>query len=129
MYQLRYILSCIPFVNSIFDLSESSGNRITKLIQENITYGNGTTVIADFYLDGGLFAVIICMFLFGYSTKFFELILLSNRNITLFVYCFAFCFSMYYIYIPRSALLSNLKGSLWVAIIIFVLQKVKGKKI
>ena len=127
-YQLRYILSCIPFANSLFELSESSARHITYLIQgQDSTYGNGSTVIADFYLEGGLLAVIIGMFVFGYCTRIFELILFSNKDVPLLLYCIAFFFSMYCIYIPRSVILTNLKGSLWIAIMIYIFQKTNGK--
>ena len=122
-YQVNGFLAVIPFVSQFFSLT-SSGSYITRLIQGNDpTYGNGTTVIADFYLDGGLIGVILGMFIFGYFVKYFDLYLFANKKSSLIMYCCSFFFSMYFIYIPRSFVLGSLKGAIWIAVILYLYQQ------
>lgn len=74
MFQFQNIVSIVPglsgIVNSLLFGNEKeysdSAAFITYLIQgKNPGYGNGTSIIADFYLDFGVYGVVIGMFLFG----------------------------------------------------------------
>ena len=73
-YQLSHIFSIIPGLSGLMikiihdgdQKFDSSSSFITFLIQgNNPTYGDGTSVLADFYLDYGLMGVIFGLFLFG----------------------------------------------------------------
>ncbi len=129
-YQLSYILSCIPFANGLFGLPKPTSDYISHLIQgKYLTYGNGTSVIADFYLDVGFIGMIICMFIFGYFTRLFDLVLFSNKKVSLLLYCIAFYFSFHFVSVPRNFLLINLKYAIWLTIIISLYQKMYNRKI
>jgi len=74
MYQLNYIFSIVPgltvMTNSLlYDGSvkyTSSSSFVTYLIQgDNPSYGNGTSILADFYLDFGVLGVLLGLYLFG----------------------------------------------------------------
>ena len=74
LYQLNYIFSIIPGLKGItnsllYDGSvkyTSSSSFITYLIQgDNPSYGNGTSIVADFYLDFGVIGVVAGLFLLG----------------------------------------------------------------
>ena len=122
-FQLYNMLPVIPFTGQLVDL-KGSGYYITRMIQgDNPNYGNGTTIIADFYLDGGLIFVILGMFIFGYLVKNFDLILFANKKSSFVMYCSAFCFSMYFISTPRSTALGALKAAVWVAVLLYLYQQ------
>lgn len=128
-YQLQAIVACIPFASGLFNLGRPSSNYISHLIQGDfLTYGNGTSIIADFYLDGGLIGVVLLMFIFGYFVKRFEEVLFVSMNSTILIYCIAFYFSIHFISVPRSFLLLNLKYSVWLALFLFLNQKLSSKK-
>ncbi len=123
-YQLQAIAACIPFASGLLDLGKPSSNYISHLIQGAfLTYGNGTSVIADFYLDGGLIGVIILMFIFGNFVKRFEEVLFVSMNSTILIYCIAFYFSINFVFVPRSFLLIDLKYSVWLALILYLYQR------
>lgn len=123
-FQLDYIIACIPFASRLTGGIQTSSNYITRLIQgDNPSYGNGTSVTADFYLDGGLIGVIIGMFILGYTYKIFEEVLFTNNTYPLWLYCIALYFSMHCVYTPRSFYLMSLKYSIWMAIIMYLNQK------
>ncbi|MBO5613536.1 MAG: oligosaccharide repeat unit polymerase [Prevotella sp.] len=122
-YQITYILSCIPFVASFLNLPKPTSTYITHLIQGDLpSYGNGTSITADFYLDGGVLGVVLGMFIFGYFFRRFEMVLFSKEDTSLLLYCIAFYFSIHCIYIPRSFLLLSLKYSVWMAVVIYLNQ-------
>ena len=127
-YQLTYLVATVPFASALFDLKYKTSTYISHLIQGDfLSYGNGTSVIADFYLDGGLIAVIICMFIFGYFVRKFDLVLFSNKKASILLYCCAFYMSMHFISIPRSMILMDLKYSVWLAVIIYLNQKYSNR--
>lgn len=127
-YQLTYIISVIPFVSKLVDLSNVTSTYISHLIQGDfLTYGNGTSVIADFYLDWGVIGVIICMFLFGYCVKWFDLILFAKSSSSLFLYCAAFYISVHFISIPRAFLLIYLRHIVWLTVILYAHQRISNR--
>lgn len=129
-YQLTYIVSIIPFAAGMFGLRDITSTYISHLIQGDfLSYGNGTSVIADFYLDGGLVGVLLGMFIFGYFVRKFDLVLFSNKKASLFLYCCAFYFSFHFISIPRNYLLLNLKYAVWLTIIMYSYQKLSNRGI
>lgn len=122
--QVASILQTIPFINRIIPLPQSSSYQISHFVQGPIlTYGTGTSCVADLYLDGGILLVIIGLFLWGLFLRFFEVSLFEQKNVSLFLYCIAFFFLSHVIYIPRSTILSPLKYSLWIYIIMIAYSK------
>ncbi len=74
IYQLQQLLGVIPGLAGIFHnytangdvKTDGSANFISFLIQgDNPTYGDGTSLIADLYLDFGVIGVLVSMFIFG----------------------------------------------------------------
>ncbi|MBL7086578.1 MAG: oligosaccharide repeat unit polymerase [Candidatus Cloacimonetes bacterium] len=75
LFQLNYFISIIPglsgMTNSLLydgmERYKSSSTFITYLIQgDNPSYGNGTSIIADFYLDFGVLGVVVGLYLLGF---------------------------------------------------------------
>lgn len=74
MYQLKRIIAVIPGASGIFNQVISNGewkyddtaNFISFLIQgENPTYGDGTSITADLYLDFGFLGMYVGLLIFG----------------------------------------------------------------
>lgn len=131
--QVSYLLNAIPFsstiVGTFFDLPENSAYIITRMIQgDYFTSGDGSSCIADLYIDGGLLFIIIGMFLFGISIRFFESRLFSNTEISLFVICLGFHFLIHMVYIPRSIILSPFKYGVWLFFIMYFYHSFYKKK-
>lgn len=130
MYQVSYILKTIPFVSRFIKLPENSSATVTYFIQGPYAiYGNGTSCLADFYLDLGLIGVIIGMFLWGYFLRFFECSLISNEISSVTLQSIAFYFCIYVFYIPRACVLFYLKYAIYLAIIMTIYQNINKKRI
>lgn len=122
-FQLQNLASILPFFSNFTPLLfqdrsykyQSSANFITWITQgEYHTYGNGTSVVADFYLDFGLIGVIFGMFLFGYLMRLAEVSFYSNDMPSLFIQTFSVVYLCYAIYIARSSFLLQLKFVVWI---------------
>ena len=128
-HQLYYITSVIPFVSSFIKIGQPSSARLTEIIVgPDALFGTGTTILADFYLDFGIWGVLICMFVFGYYIRQFEYILFCNSSPTLFLYTIAFFISSHLFYIARSPVLTNLKYAIWGFGILYFYNKIHNKK-
>ena len=130
-FQIQQILGIIPFgtdfKNLLFDdLSyqySGSGQFVTWVEQgDRRFYGVGTTCIADFYLDFGLFGVIIGMFFFGIMIRKSELALYGDRLPSISLHVFSFVYLAFSLYISRSTVLFNLKLCAFI-IILMILNK------
>lgn len=65
-YSVPFLYRFIPFVYSDKNYENNSVSYCTYLIQGlNRTYGNGTSILADIYLDFGLIGIIVIMFIIG----------------------------------------------------------------
>lgn len=129
-YQLSYILSAIPFSSRIIPTAGASSTRITYYIQgEDATYGNGSSCVADFYLDGGFVLVIIGMFLFGLAMRSFEHTIFCEEKPSLLYYSFAFYFCCYSVYISRSMVLFYFKYALWLFFVLYLFNKLFRNRI
>jgi oligosaccharide repeat unit polymerase len=137
-FQLRQILIAVPGSPILLDQFEhdyqdkGSPAMITYLDQGRFyTYGLGSTVIADFYLDLGLLGVIIGMFVFGYFMSKFEYLAYSKEATGYLLFVFIMVFMSKSIYFSRSTALSAFQESIWIYIIVLVNQylfKSIGKK-
>lgn len=124
-YQMGYLLSFIPFATSVFGLSDPTSTYISHLIQGNfLTYGNGSSIIADFYLDGGILGVLLGMYLFGFFVRRFEISLFVDKKISLLLFCIAFYFSIHFVEIARQSSLLYFKYSIWLAFILYLYQTI-----
>lgn len=124
LLQISGLLSGIPFVNRFLHIPSGSSSKISHFVQgDEITYGNGTTCISDLYLDGGIFFIIMGMFIWGRMLRRFEVVLFTDSSNSLFVFCMAIFFLAHVIYIPRSTILSPFKYALWVYVIMYLYNK------
>ena len=100
---------------------DSSSAFISYLIQgDDPTYGDGTSIVADLYIDFGLFGVIIVLFLFGkfIGKNEFKFYFGYQRNsITWIALLIFFCFSAY---LARSGLFLQLGKIITVYFIIYI---------
>lgn len=126
-FQVQQVLSVIPgfgsFVNNYIDSRfqyKSSASFITYLEQgSNPTSGAGTTCVADFYLDFGLFGVIVGMFVFGFFVCNLEFACFSKNIPSLLVWVFIMVYFSKSLYIGRSTVLFVLKESLLTFVIVW----------
>ncbi len=115
-FQLKQIISIFPWGSSIMlkitgkdKKYDGSTNFITYLIQgENPVSGDGTTVVADLYLDMGVIGVIIGLFIFGIFIKCGEDAILNGAN-TFFLWISIFIYFAFSLYTGRATLLFQLK--------------------
>jgi len=119
MFQIQQLVSVVPglqgLVNkAIYDgnvIFNGSANYITYLIhRRHVDYGDGSSVIADLYLDFGVVGVIVVMFLFGRFISRIELdFCLGNFRLD-----FRFLAFLTYlansIYLSRSTLMLEFSG-------------------
>jgi hypothetical protein len=121
-FQFQQIMSIIPFFSNVNEIIfednhfkyRSSADFITWKNQGNFPYsGDGTTVIADFYLDFGLVGVIIGLFLIGYLMRYAEILMYSVDYPSLFAHCFFLIYLSSSLYISRGTFLIVLKSVCW----------------
>lgn len=66
VYAVPFLYRIVPFVFSSKEYENSSTSYCTFLIQGlNRTYGNGSSLLADFYLDFGYIGILVGMFFLG----------------------------------------------------------------
>ena len=83
--------------------------------------GVGTTIIADIYLDFGLFGCVILMGFLGGGFAWIENRGFYTKSLyshTLFMMCASFAF-----YWPRSSYITNIKEITWTLLLIFVMHR------
>lgn len=111
-YTFYNLLSAIPFVGSFLqrlcgvDMGNvSSSSYITKRgLGKHPAYGLGTSAIADFYLEFGLFGVIIGFISMGYIYRFVDFIFLDSVVVSPVIMISSLQIAAYAIYIPRYSL-------------------------
>jgi hypothetical protein len=96
----------------------SSSKAVTFFIQgDDAQYGNGTSCLADFYLDFGPIGIILGLFLWGLLLRYFENVILGNDIASCSFFCIAFYFCIHTFYMPRAAIFFSFKYAVWLAII------------
>lgn len=106
-YSVPFLYRAIPFVYSEKEYENGTTSYCTYLIQGlNRTYGNGSSLLADIYLDFGLIGIIIIMMLLGSFIVRIDYILFYSTSPYWLVTSVA-CFS-YSIYLSRATLTTPL---------------------
>jgi oligosaccharide repeat unit polymerase len=125
------LLGVVPMAQSVYlnltdtkkyELSSSQYLTYIKFGEDSV-HGEGTTIIADIYLNFGYVGVLVVMFLFGifYKKVNFELHLKRSHYWVI----IAAIVGSYSIYMGRSNLLHPLKYIVWSIPITFLLVKKK----
>ena len=123
------LVSGIPFVGRFFHLPASTSYRISRYAMgEDFSFGLGTNCLAALYMDGGLFFIILGMFVFGIVLRKFEVYIFSGTASSFFVFCMAFYFLTRVVYIPRSSLFSPFKYALWMYLIMSLISYLSAKR-
>jgi oligosaccharide repeat unit polymerase len=135
-FQLQYLTVAFPFF-SIFspiiyeDTSwkyAGSSSFITWIRQGNFpTSGDGTSCIADFYLDFGMFGVLVGMFGFGYFMRFAEVKMFSANIPNLFLHVLIIVYLSDAIYISRSSVLFGFKSIVLIYSILIINKYIFNK--
>ena len=106
-YSVPFLYRAIPFIYSKNEHENGSTSYCTCLIQGlNRTYGNGSSLLADIYLDFGLIGIIFVMMLLGFLIVYIDNILFHSTSPYWLVTSVA-CFS-YSIYLSRATLTTPL---------------------
>lgn len=106
-YSVPFLYRAIPFIYSKKEYENGSTSYCTYLIQGlNRTYGNGSSLLADIYLDFGLIGIIFVMMLLGFLIVHIDNILFHSTSPYWLVTSVA-CFS-YSIYLSRATLTTPL---------------------
>ncbi len=136
-FQFQQLTTAIPFfsiINSqIFqDNSQKyagSASFVTWIFQGDYpSYGNGTSVIADFYFDFGVMGVIVGMFFFGYYMRFSEIKMYLNKLPDLFSHAFFMVYISSAIYIARSSFLFEFRTVVWIFVILIFNKHIFNRK-
>jgi len=138
IFQSKYFFSIIPGLSGIMlnlihngdPKYNGSSNFITYLIQgKDSTYGDGSSIVADLYLDFGVYGVIIGLFLFGaFIGKNENKLFTGHQEISIVWIALIVYFSLA-IYVNRSALLLQLSKIIMIYIALkmnyFIINKNK----
>ena len=128
-FQLDHILSVFPFVSHIYKSGGKTSALITYFIQgDDPVSGNGSSCVADFYIDGGLVGIVLGMFLFGYLMRLFEYQLFVVKYPPLFLISMSYYMSCHVTHIPRSMVFFYLKYSVWLFVILLIVNRFSLKK-
>ncbi len=136
-FQFQQIIVAIPFFSTftplIFEDTSrkyaSSASLVTWIFQGDFpSYGNGTSVIADFYFDFGLIGVTIGMFFFGYFMRYAEIKMYTETFPGLFSHVLFVVYLSSAIYIARSSFLFGFRMVVWIFIVLIINQYVFNKK-
>ena len=138
-FQFQQITASIPFFNMFLPIFYDSGHVRYRGSASFVTWinqgdypnsGDGTSCITDYYFDFGIFGVIFGMLFFGMTTRFFEVNLFSNYNISpVFIYVFGVVYLSNAIYIPRSSILFELRTVVWITLILLLNSLIKRNRL
>lgn len=128
-FQLLQIVTIVPLaqqvVKSTLDIKDTeltSAKYVTELVGAK-NGSEGTSCIADLYLDFGVLGVILGMFGFGYYTRFIEVEALGKNFSVKTISIISFIIiCQYAIYIPRATILFNLRNIVWIWAIMNIIQ-------
>jgi hypothetical protein len=90
-FQMKHIISSVPglsgFFNNLFQIPsylDSSADYMSYVIQDGkVLYGDGTSLLADFYLDFGLIGVMLGMIVVGILGSFIDRVFYFRKSISL----------------------------------------------
>lgn len=141
LFQLQQIAAIVPGVSRIYNILvfdgdaryDGTANFITYLIHRaEMDYGDGTSIVADIYLDFGLIGVILILFAFGRMIAVYEMRMKNGKVEFDFYFLFFMTYLSKSIYLPRSSIMlefSNILFSLFVIWIVNDLVKNKFLKL
>lgn len=126
-YQLSYFMNMIPFAPSflrktlkIKEKDLSSSNLITtSYLGDDPLYGLGTTSLADFFLDFGVWGVAIGFFVIGLLFVKVDYFIFFSTRISVVTAAAFFSLASKAIYIPRSTLLFQFQELFLLCVLIF----------
>lgn len=128
--QLNQLVYTIPFISGIYhsfwseeDLRKYAGiaTFITWIIQGDYpNYGNGASILADFYVAAGLVGIVLGMLLTGWLIRRSEYVMYSGILPPLFWHVFSIIYFSNMIYLGRSSLFEGLKLVVMVIILIYI---------
>lgn len=127
-FLLRSAISIVPFSGPIANalaptnsvMYHSTASFTTVIVYgHNYTSGEGTTAIADLYIEFGLLGVILGMFFYGFVVRLSEKTFLSRELTPLWLHVLAVFYFSNAIYIARGSVFTDLKLIAWTLLIIF----------
>lgn len=122
-FSVPFLYRVVPFVLSDKSYENSSTALCTYYIQgANRTYGNGSSILSAFYIDYGLFGILIGMFLLGRLLNGLDFILYKGENI--YILLAAVVFFSYAVYINRSSYVMPLYYIIPSLVILFISKKI-----
>jgi len=129
-YQAIELINAIPlgprFVRNQLHLSgaeaASSSYATYEFFGHFPSFGLGSNIVGDFFMDFGILGVLVALFLVGlfYGKVDNELLLSSSSNV--YVLAFAFVYATRAIIIPRATFLGELRGVVLVVIMLYINQ-------
>ncbi|MBO4334151.1 MAG: oligosaccharide repeat unit polymerase [Paludibacteraceae bacterium] len=138
LYTFNEVLSAIPFMPSLLQTTLSlPPERFSSAGFANFHYfggyernwGIGTSIVGDFFLQFGVWGVLLGMFLSGVFLRYLDILIYVRDKsfIGVFTLLFIFLFASKSIYMPRAMLLVELPRFVWGSILL-LLFGVKRKK-
>lgn len=137
-FQLGYIMSVIPSGSRwsmLLGIMPSefryigSASFVTWVRQgDNPNSGDGTTCVADIYLDFGVVGCIFAFFIWGFWVRRFDVNLYSPFFSPSLLYSFVFVYFGKAIFVSRSSILFELKSVIYLFAVIFVYELLCSKK-
>jgi oligosaccharide repeat unit polymerase len=122
------ILGIIPYGRSLFldetlerDYNNSSNFLTWYILGPNASYGVGTTIVADPYVDFGVPGVALAMFTLGFLANLLRDRAESSTSMTYAVlYCY---FAALLVMLPRYSFLMIVRGLIWPMIFFWLIRK------
>lgn len=131
-----YLTGTIPFLSNVYlqvlgrdsQRYGSSSSYFTYLIQgPNPTYGNGTNIIADLYIDFGELLTYPIVFLFFFFLTRLELQFYRSNNLTVEGIIFLVFYSVSF-YLPRGSIFMQLEKISLILLLLFTIKGLKFEK-
>ncbi|ENV47589.1 hypothetical protein P255_01952 [Acinetobacter brisouii CIP 110357] len=138
MFQIRQLIDAIPFSGTIFgrlgliNYNNTKYNGIAEFITwiaqgDNSTYGNGASIVADFYLGFGILGVFLGMLFFGYFMRVVDEKMYGKSSISTVWLTIALVYFSNAIYISRSFVLEGTKAIVMILFLLLLNNLLLGK--
>ena len=90
--------------------------------------GQGTTCIADLYLDFGIIGVVIGMFLFGLLLRYLENVIYGTNTLNMLPLALSFVYLCDAFYISRSSILLGFRTVVWLYVLLWINNLISEKR-